>query len=89
MITDGAFTGDGCAISQASADMMLDLVIGKTKEEALHLSDVFGRMIKGGASAEEVEELEEASSLLIVSTRQLRVKCAEALSWHTLKSLNE
>ena len=89
VITDGAFTGDGCAISQASADMMLDLVIGKTKEEALHLSDVFGRMIKGGASAEEVEELEEASSLSDVSHMPARVKCA-VLSWHTLENaLNE
>ena len=34
-ITDGAFVGDGCAVSQASADMMLDLIIGKSKEEAM------------------------------------------------------
>ena len=34
-ITDGAFVGDGCAISQASADMMLDLIIGKSEEEAM------------------------------------------------------
>ena len=32
-IVDGAFVGDGCAISQASADMMLDLIIGKKKDE--------------------------------------------------------
>lgn len=38
---DGAFEGDGCAISQASADMMLELVIGRSKEEALHLADLF------------------------------------------------
>ena len=30
-IVDGAFVGDGCAISQASADMMLDLIIGKIR----------------------------------------------------------
>lgn len=35
-IKDGAFSGSGCAISQASTDMMLDLIIGKTKEEALN-----------------------------------------------------
>ena len=36
MIRDGAFVGEGCAISQASADIiMLDLVIGKETEEAL------------------------------------------------------
>ena len=38
-IVDGAFVGDGCAISQASADMMLDLIIGPL-EEASILQDV-------------------------------------------------
>ncbi len=33
-ISDGSYTGSGCAVSQASVDMMLDLVIGKTIEEA-------------------------------------------------------
>ena len=40
MVADGAFHGNGCAISQASADMMLDLVIGKTKEEAGRLTGI-------------------------------------------------
>ena len=57
IITDGAYVGDGCAISQASADMMLDLVIGKTIEEARHLSDIFLRMIKGKITDEERDEL--------------------------------
>ena len=46
-ITDGAFVGDGCAISQASADMMLDLIVGKSEEEAMKLAEIFLRMIKG------------------------------------------
>ena len=33
-VVDGAFEGSGCAISQASADIMLDLIIGKSEEEA-------------------------------------------------------
>ena len=45
VITDGSFTGDGCAISQASADIMLDLIIGKTVDEAEHLKDFFLKMI--------------------------------------------
>lgn len=45
-IVDGAYEGDGCAISQASADMMLDLVIGKSKDEAQRLADIFLRMIR-------------------------------------------
>ena len=36
-ITDGAFVGDGCAISQASADIMLGMIVGKKKEEALQI----------------------------------------------------
>ena len=47
VVVDGSFEGDGCAISQASADMMLELVIGRSKEEALHLADLFLKMIKG------------------------------------------
>ena len=83
IIADGSFQGDGCAISQASADMMLDWIIGKTKEEALELSDIFLRMIKGEASEDELELLEEASVLKDISHMPARVKCA-VLGWHTL-----
>lgn len=86
VVTDGAFLGSGCAISQASADMMLDLVIGKPKEEALRLSDIFLRMIKGTASEEEIDELEEAGALKDVSHMPARVKCA-VLGWHTLEQM--
>ena len=48
-VVDGAFEGSGCAISQASADIMLDLIIGKSEEEARHLADLFLRRIKGEA----------------------------------------
>jgi len=89
VIVDGAYVGDGCAISQASADMMLDLVIGKSKEEALRLSEIFLRMIKGEVTDEEREELEEAGILQDVSHMPARVKCA-VLGWHTMEEmLNE
>ena len=85
-ISDGAFVGDGCAISQASADIMLGMVIGKKKEEALKLADLFFRMIKGEASDEELDELEEASALKDISHMPARVKCA-VLGWHTLQEV--
>lgn len=85
IIEDGAFTGDGCAISQASADMMLDLVIGKNKEEALRLAELFFGMIKGEATPADIDELEEAGALIDVSHMPARVKCA-VLGWHTLKN---
>lgn len=84
IITDGAFVGDGCAISQASADIMLGMVIGRRKEEALEMGEKFMRMIKGEASEEEIESLEEASALKDISHMPARVKCA-VLGWRTLK----
>ncbi len=86
MIADGAFKGDGCAISQASADMMLELIIGKTTEEALQLKDTFMKMIREGVSEEELETLEEASSLQDISHMPSRVKCA-VLGWRTLEEI--
>ena len=88
VIAEGAYVGDGCAISQASADMMLDLIIGRTPEEALHLADIFLRMIKGKVTDEELEELEEAGSLQDISHMPARVKCA-VLAWHTLEKILE
>ena len=85
-IKDGAFSGSGCAISQASTDMMLDLIIGKTKEEALKLSEIFLKMIHDEAVPEEIELLEEASSLQDISHMPSRVKCA-VLGWRTKKEM--
>ena len=86
VIVDGAFQGSGCAISQASVDMMLELVIGRKKDEAMHLADIFFRMIKGEASENEIEELEEAGALVDVSHMPARVKCA-VLGWHTMEEM--
>lgn len=85
-IADGSFTGNGCAISQASADMMLDLVIGKTEEEARKYIDLFLKMIRGEATEEEIEELEDAGALKDVSHMPTRAKCA-TLAWHTLLNI--
>ena len=85
-ITDGAFVGDGCAISQASADMMLDLIIGKSEEEAMKLAEIFLRMIKGEVTGEEMDQLEEASVLKDMSHMPARVKCA-VLGWHTMEEM--
>lgn len=85
-IADGAFQGSGCAVSQASADMMLDLIIGKTQDEAIRLADLFLRMIRKEASGAELEELEEASVLQDISHMPARVKCA-VLGWHTMQEM--
>lgn len=85
-ITDGSFTGSGCAISQASVDMMLDLVIGREEGEALHLADNFMAMIKGTATEEQIEELDEAGALQDISHMPARVKCA-VLGWRTMSEM--
>ncbi len=84
IITDGTFIGSGCAISQASCDMMLDLVIGKTLNDALALRNNFMSMIQGTATQTQIESLDEAASLQDISKMPARVKCA-VLGWRTLK----
>ena len=84
VVEDGAFVGDGCAISQASADIMLDMIVGRTKDEALHYADLFLKMIQGSATPEEIDALEEAGALQDVAHMPARVKCA-VLGWHTLQ----
>ena len=68
--------------------MMLDLVIGRTPEEALALKDTFMKMIKEKVSEEELELLEEASALQDISHMPARVKCA-VLGWRTLEQILE
>lgn len=86
VIADGSYTGIGCAVSQASADIMLDLVIGKTPEEALRCKALFMKMISGEITQEELDLLEEAGALRNVARMPARVKCA-VLGWRTLEHL--
>ena len=87
VIVDGSFTGSGCAISQASVDMMLDDIIGKKKDEALGLANLFMGMIKGEVTDDSaLEELDEAASLKNISFMPARVKCA-VLGWHTMEEM--
>ncbi len=86
-IQDLAFTGHGCAISQASTSIMIDLLKGKTKEEAIKLIDIFLRMIKREKiGEEELEKIEDARALQNISNMPARVKCAE-LAWYTMQKL--
>lgn len=87
VIEEASFVGSGCAVSQASADMMADLITGETVEEAKRLVGLFLGMIKGEAlSEEDKEDLDEAAELESISLMPARVKCAE-LAWRTLEKL--
>lgn len=84
IIEDASFTGIGCAISQASTSMMIDLIKGKNVNEAKRLMNLFLGMIKREITKDELlEELEDAAALKNISNMPARVKCA-VLSWHTL-----
>lgn len=87
VIEEASFTGSGCAVSQASADMMADLITGESVEEAKRLVGLFLGMIKGETLTEEdKEDLDEAAELESISRMPARVKCAE-LAWRTLEKL--
>ena len=87
VIEEASYVGSGCAVSQASADMMADLITGETVEEAKRLVGLFLGMIKGEAlSEEDKEDLDEATELESISRMPARVKCAE-LAWRTLEKL--
>ena len=80
---DGSFTGDGCAISQASADIMLDLIIGREVEEAERLKESFLHMIKGEATDEEMELWKKLVHLpiFLICLPVLNVRCLAGIHW--------
>ncbi len=89
IIEDMAFSGHGCAISQASTSIMIDTLKGKTIEEAKDIIKTFIEMIKRETkSEEELKKLEDAIAFKNVSNMPARVKCA-LLAWHTLEDMIE
>lgn len=86
-IGEVSWSGTGCAVSQGSADMMSDLMVGETPDKARELCHLFGRMIRGEEADEAaLEELDEAAELNSISHMPARVKCAE-LAWRTLDEM--
>ena len=87
IIEDMAFSGHGCAISQASTSIMIDTLKGKSVEEAKKIIDTFILMIKREIKAEkELEKLEDAIAFKNISNMPARVKCA-LLAWHTMEGI--
>lgn len=80
--------GQGCSISQASLSIMVDLVEGKTVDEAMQLFSTFHELMESrgqGLSDESAEELlEDAVVFQGVSQYPMRIKCA-LLGWEGLK----
>ena len=87
IIEDMSFTGHGCAISQASTSIMIDVLKGKTIKEAKDIIQTFIDMIKRETkSEEELKKLEDAIAFKNVANMPARVKCA-LLAWHTMEEL--
>ena len=62
------------------------MVVGRPKEQALRLAELFFKMIKGRCTEAELDELEEAGALQDIAHMPARVKCA-VLGWHTMQEL--
>jgi nitrogen fixation protein NifU and related proteins len=84
-VADVSYDTLGCSISQASASIMTDLVIGKPVSEAMRISQVFLELMqsKGGADPDE-DVLEDAVAFAGVSKYPARIKCA-LLGWMAWK----
>ena len=89
IIEDMAFSGHGCAISQASTSIMIDTLKGKTIKEAKEIIKTFIDMIKSETTDEkELKKLEDAIAFKNIAHMPARVKCA-LLAWHTIEDLLE
>ncbi len=88
-VGDIAFEGKGCAISQASASMMTDMLKGRTAEEAEKLMQGFLHLVKGEDASDLPEDDRERLEVMGgISEFPMRVKCA-TLAWHTFKNAAE
>lgn len=84
IVEDVAFSGQGCAISQASASMMCEICQGKPIEDVKELFNHFMGMMKGSDGDQEPEEsLGDAAALKGVQKFSARIKCA-TLAWEAI-----
>ena len=89
MISKISYIGHGCAISLASTNIMIDLLKGKTKKEAIKLIDSFLKMVNGDKiEDDELAKIGDARAFKNISKIPARVKCA-TLAWETMKRVLE
>src|SRR5262249_40473684 len=84
-LADVSYETLGCSISQASASVMADMIIGKTVGEAMEISEAFLKLMQSRGEAEPDEDmLGDAVAFEGVSRYPARIKCA-LLSWMAWK----
>jgi nitrogen fixation NifU-like protein len=86
-ISDVAYKGSGCSISQSSASMMTEAIEGKSLADVKRLSESFTAMMRGDENVDP-ESLGDLEALSGVRKFPVRVKCA-TLAWHTLEEALE
>jgi nitrogen fixation NifU-like protein len=82
-LSDIAFTGQGCSISQSSASMMTEALMGKSIDDAETMIKEFRSMMAGETEPDE-DEFGELVALKGVVRYPIRVKCA-VLAWDVLQ----
>jgi nitrogen fixation NifU-like protein len=84
-VSDVSYAAEGCSISQASASVLTDLVIGRRLEEALGTHEAFLELMQGkGQVVPDEEVLEDGIAFAGVAKFPARIKCA-LLSWMAFK----
>lgn len=83
VIEDVSFDGSGCAISVATASLMTETLVGKTRAEAEAMFERFHSMMLGEESRGDAAALGKLEVLSGVREFPSRIKCA-TLAWHTL-----
>lgn len=85
VIREVGFTGNGCAISKASASVMSSTIKGKTTAEADALFEAFHGLVTGETPADSSDAYGRFAPFAGVAEFPTRVKCA-ILAWHALKT---
>jgi nitrogen fixation protein NifU and related proteins len=84
-VADVSYDAMGCSISQASASVMTDLIIGRPVKEALNTGDEFLKLMQSKGQLDPDEDvLEDAVAFTGVSKYPARIKCA-LLAWMAWK----
>ena len=85
VVEDVSYDALGCSISQASASVMADLVIGKQVDDAMAIHENFLALMQGRGKIEPDEDvLEDGIAFAGVAKFPARVKCA-LLGWMAWK----
>ena len=83
IIQDLKFTGSGCALCLASADLMIEIIEGKTIDEAREIIEHFHQVMLGQAELD--SNYPRLKAIEGVKRYPIKVKCV-TLAWHTLKA---